>query len=934
VDAGSRLDLVDIITYGGGLQLNALFTALAAFTGTGDFISAVRLMLLISIFVICVEIAFTGTLKPAPRLLIAIFVIYAALFSAADVDIIDRVEPANSTTVDNVPAGVAVVAHLASVTSDWFTEQFETSFSMPDDIRYRNNGLLFANRLIEASTEMEFGDQLYARNMSEFMRSCVYYGANAGWFSWDDLMRSPDVWDYITSQGVGGAIFTSYDDGSGPALLPCTTAMAELDTGWNAAIDGTADVFGMRIFREPDVVAANAKLLSTLPLAYDYLGTISATGAEIVGQNVMINAMRRSFTSMAADADATAAIQDFAIGQAQAQQRTSYRTLGALAARTLPLIKNILEMLIYGLFPIMLLFVIVSMFPGKTLIFYAKALIWLHLWPPLYAVLHFVMSVYSADAVTASAIIPASVGGAGAGLTVMTQGGITAVNADMAMMAGYLAWMIPLLSWGIMNAGGFAISQLASGIGSVAQSAGSAAAGAAASGQINLGNTRLLNSTFFATNTAPAQNTGVGSLTDSMSGSVTTNTQGGHSFLNTAKHNVGLSTNLSESIQSSVLERASSSLSAANQNMKQFAAISASNFDNAMSFRHEVSSNLSSSSATAWQFSASVNEKADAIHSGLQQISESHGLKVQDALRAALIASAGGKIPFTEFGVTGQVARSGSAENTALMNDLKQFAEHTNLGESWGRVLQSSESLASSRAGSIGDSDNQSVSAQLRSAIEAREASSASLTEARAWESAATGLEQSGFAASFDAVAALKSNMVGQNKGFATPGNNSPTWTGGEVNRLFEAADRGDTQAIGILLGEAQRFGAGQGLDLAGVSVGVGSEAAPTSFYESASRSISGSGAAHSRYGESAERVLYNEARVDTELPGKTSAIKIDEINVRNAKQTIQGATNAAVDKVRGDLDEKGESARTRHDDWMGANIPGAADDWIPGVEN
>jgi hypothetical protein len=40
----------------------------------------------------------------------------------------------------------------------------------------------------------------------------------------------------------------------------------------------------------------------------------------------MINAMRRSFTSMAADANATAAIQDFAIGQAEAQQRTTYHT--------------------------------------------------------------------------------------------------------------------------------------------------------------------------------------------------------------------------------------------------------------------------------------------------------------------------------------------------------------------------------------------------------------------------------------------------------------------------------------------------------------------------------------------------------------------------------------------------------------------------------
>jgi hypothetical protein len=305
---------------------------------------------------------------------------------------------------------------------------------------------------------------------------------------------------------------------------------------------------------------------------------------------------------------------------------------------------------------------------------------------------------------------------------------------------------------------------------------------------------------------------------------------------------------------------------------------------------------------------------------------------MEEGLRAALSVSAGVKIPFSEFGIKGEAARIGSAKNTALMNDLKQFAEQTNLGESWGQVLQSSESLASSRASSVGDSDSKSLTASLRSAVEARDSASVSLTEARAWESAASSLEQSGFAASFDAVAALKSNMVGQDKGFATPGNNSATWTGGEVNRLFEAADRGDTQAIGILLNEAQRFGAAQGLDLAGVSTGPGGGAAANSFYDSSRSAISGSSAAQSHHAENTQSVLFNEERSNSDLPGKQWAIKTDEINATNAHDTIREATNAELDKVRSDLDGQSGSARSRQDDWKGANIPGAADDWIPGL--
>ena len=62
--------------------------------------------------------------------------------------------------------------------------------------------------------------------------------------------------------------------------------------------------------------------------------------------------------------------------------------------------------------------------------------------------------------------------------------------------------------------------------------------------------------------------------------------------------------------------------------------------------------------------------------------------------------------------------------------------------------------------------------------------------------------------------------------------------------------------------------------------------------------------------------------------------MKTDEINARNADQSIKDATDARLEKVRGDIDEDANSARERNDDWRNANIPGAADDWIPGLGN
>ncbi|MDX1488779.1 MAG: hypothetical protein R3268_11300, partial [Acidiferrobacterales bacterium] len=85
-------------------------------------------------------------------------------------------------------------------------------------------------------------------------------------------------------------------------------------------------------------------------------------------------------------------------------------------------------------------------------------------------------------------------------------------------------------------------------------------------------------------------------------------------------------------------------------------------------------------------------------------------------------------------------------------------------------------------------------------------------------------------------------------------------------------------------------------------------------------------------YGGNAESVLYNEERSRSDLPGQRWAMKTDEINARNADQSIKDATDAQLEKVRGDINEDANSARERNDGWRNANIPGAADDWIPGL--
>ena len=305
-----------------------------------------------------------------------------------------------------------------------------------------------------------------------------------------------------------------------------------------------------------------------------------------------------------------------------------------------------------------------------------------------------------------------------------------------------------------------------------------------------------------------------------------------------------------------------------------------------------------------------------------------------DGLRASLAASAGGKIPLMELGLVGQVSRSGSAENTALLSDIKQFADTTNIGESWGQVLQASEQLSSQRAESVGDSDSQSVQASLQSAVRAQASSSTSMSEARAWESAASRTEQSGFSASFDAVGAIRNSMIGQEKGAVTIGSSSSTWISNDVDNLFQSAAAGNTGAMSILLNESRSFGAEHGLELAGVANGVGGSGDAQSFYSDSSAGIAGGGAVDAQHESNAGAVLYNEARVDSNLPRTESDVKSAAIRADNSVNTVKSATDSELDKVRKNLDDQGAAQRSNYDEWRDANIPGAADDWIPGLGN
>lgn len=146
-------------TYGGGEFLRLVFNGIAAIVGTGDYVTALKLAAIIGLIWVLVEGAFRQRPLNLQWLLGVILVYLAFMVPKANVIITDRIDATQSGVVANVPIGLAATARTFSLLGDWLTRSYETVFSLPDDLRYHQSGMLFATYLVEASTRFEITDQ-------------------------------------------------------------------------------------------------------------------------------------------------------------------------------------------------------------------------------------------------------------------------------------------------------------------------------------------------------------------------------------------------------------------------------------------------------------------------------------------------------------------------------------------------------------------------------------------------------------------------------------------------------------------------------------------------------------------------------------------------------------------------------------------------------
>ncbi len=548
-----------VVTYGNGDILREVFNAIAVTMNNNSVYSTL----------IHLAIGLTGVwsmldLIQKRNLIVLVrwfalyyLAFYVVFFPKATVNIIDRVAQGKVYVVDNVPLGLASLASYTSVIGDSLTQLTEQNFSLPDDLRYSQTGMVMASNLVTAASTFQITDPVFENNLQDFISQCVFYDLLLNKYSAQDLLATTNIWQFVTQNASPARAFM-YNH----TVVTCKDGVSSLAKDWQTAIEQAEERYGARLF--PNQINAKTQLLQYLPVSYDFLTNLSEDASNLMQQNMMANALQNGTVGWSARSKAPAALESYAFNKAQQQNRIGNRTVGDMAAYWLPLLKNIFEGILYGSFVFVFLMLLFP-FGFSVLRNYAYSLLWVQLWAPLYAILNLYVNFYAQY----HSLGATTVGSGAQGLTLSSISGLAQVNADMSGLAGYLSLSVPLIASGIVTGMHRILSHVAQYVGGAVQSSATANAGEAASGNFSLANTHF--STHSAHNTSAnhfdtTARTFSGMITSQMpGGSMLSVAADGSVIMNnqSAISNLGTTIKLASAIRSTALQQADSSYSAA-----------------------------------------------------------------------------------------------------------------------------------------------------------------------------------------------------------------------------------------------------------------------------------------------------------------------------------------------------------------------------------
>lgn len=465
-----------IYTPQNGEYLKTVLDAMVALLDTTTFKSAMDIMVILAVCMVGYQYVMGKKLESLMRFVVtSFFVIYCLLGIRVPVAIIDMQEASGAgraLTVDHVPLGTALPAAIISGMGYGITQVFSDVFHMPASLDYTKTGMVFGARtwLSATNTRLSTSPDL-ASDMSSYIRQCVFAAKllASHQISPSDLVNSPDLLKtYFENPSPIYRVILH--DGQN---VSCGTAAEILKKRLNVAALLELERLG-RLMTNGD----KEKYSSSLAAAHDYYMKISGDAANILTQNILINATRDAASDAFAFTGADAALMNYTNTSSQQKMHVAEANSFWLASYRLPYYMTVMWMLTICIFPLIAL---IAFFPTMqnvyTLYLQSQAYLWS--WPPMFIIIHYFVSLASSSTIT-------MFGQKTGGVTFSNIDSLASLHSNFAYTAGALAASVPFLAYYITKGLSSVLSNAAQHFGGIAQSLSISEAQAASTGNVSM----------------------------------------------------------------------------------------------------------------------------------------------------------------------------------------------------------------------------------------------------------------------------------------------------------------------------------------------------------------------------------------------------------------------------------------------------------------
>ncbi len=477
----------DYYTLGGGVYLVQVLNFIAALGGSGNFEGLLTAFVALTVMIVAFQMALNRQgFNAVSETMILTMILGILWVPKCTVRVIDTINPnIPGAVINNVPLAVGVIANITSIGSE-LTSIFEFGLSAPDDLKYSKNGLLFGNGLISRMHQARIVDDTFNENMSSWIRGCILPKVSLGTISSEEIKNSTNLWQLLTANASQNSLI-SYKETNTYITKSCVDVANLLTSQLNAQIDKSLLNVNRSLFQGQADNIIRAKVVAMTPIVYEYLGNLTTNAQDTILQSMMINIYNDSIGDSIVDSGNTSAMLAYNQAKTEAQINLSFKATGLQAESYIPLIRVVFEILFLAMFPLVML-LLLSPMRGQIIKSYFMGFIWLQLWPPMYAILNFIINTNSAEKIQSAMINP----NGAVGITLFNMSNFEYINTQVANLASNLQMAIPVLSLMVMYGAGQAMSSVNALTGSISSHSNQSAQ-EVSSGNISLGNLNAAN---------------------------------------------------------------------------------------------------------------------------------------------------------------------------------------------------------------------------------------------------------------------------------------------------------------------------------------------------------------------------------------------------------------------------------------------------------